>query len=247
MASASMIRASVVSSIAERSLTTSSFKGRSVSTPAAALPVRRFRTYSVRAETDPKPVDVKQAGQDAQKLAKEGGSEAKSRVTEAAKDFGSSISNTADQGKKAGADAADRLKKDAKDVAEPIDDVLAKTRQEGREANAEVADKFKDPREVNLGAEIQGSAGQAVIDNQEKAKRTASKAGDAVSDSAKTQGKEFVDSVKQGFAEAGDRVKSATKDAVEDTKEFVSADGAKKRLEEGKNILKENADNVKNL
>lgn len=84
---------------------------------------------------------------------------------------------------------------------------------------------MQDPKKFNLGAEIEGSAGQALVDNTEKAKRTASKAGNAVSESAQSQGKEFVDNVSKGFSEAGDRLKGAVKDTVDDTKEFFDADG----------------------
>jgi hypothetical protein len=53
----------------------------------------------------------------------------------------------------------------------------------------------------------------------------ASKAGSAVSDSAQNIGKEIVDNVSQGLSEAGSRLKGATQDAVQDTKEFFDGQG----------------------
>eukprot|EP00243_Klebsormidium_subtile_P003085 TRINITY_DN16231_c0_g1_i1.p1 TRINITY_DN16231_c0_g1~~TRINITY_DN16231_c0_g1_i1.p1 ORF type:complete len:266 (+),score=87.12 TRINITY_DN16231_c0_g1_i1:320-1117(+) len=254
MTSTSAARATMVAGIAERSVgttavTSSSFLGRSVCVPRAVLPARRVRTQSIRAETrspaDAAKQGLKEGAEGAKQLGREGGSEAKARVDEATKDFGSSVQNTTNEMQRAGKDIAGNLKKEAKDVTDPAGDFLKKTRQEGREANSEVAEKYEDPKKFNLGAEIEGSAGQALVDNTEKAKRTASKAGNAVSESAQSQGKEFVDNVSKGFSEAGDRLKGAVKDTVQDTKEFFDADGAKQRVKEGQDLIGKNADSAK--
>lgn len=257
MASTSMMIASpVAAGFAERTLgrrtleaRPSSFLGQSVSLPRAALPVRSYRAQSIRADVR-NPADAakefaKDTGSEAKRLAKEGPGEAKNRTGEAAQDFKESVQETGDQWKKAGSDIAGKLKKEADDVAKPADDLLAKTRQEGREALDEAGDKFKNPGEYNLGEEIKGSAGKAAGARKDEAQDAASRAGNAVSESAQSQGKEFVKDVTQGFSEAGDRLKGAVKDAVQDTKDFVNPDGAKERVKEGQKLVRDNVESAR--
>jgi gas vesicle protein len=257
MASTSMMVASpAMAGIASRTLgrrsvdsRPSSFLGNAVAVPRAALPVRSCRAQSIRAET-PSPAkaterELKENASEAQRLGKEGGAEAKARGKEAVKDFGSSVQNTTDQWQRAGDDVVGGLKKEAQDVAKPADDLLKKTRDEGREAVAEAKDQYKNPNEYNLGNEIKGSAGKGISDNADAAKANASKAGSAVSDSAQNIGKEIVDNVSQGLSEAGSRLKGATQDAVQDTKEFFDGQGAKQRVKEGQDLVGKNIDSAK--